>query len=137
MVGYWKHSTVIFKTWLLQLRTGCTSWTTSFPAPCAKQKWLLRVFLARKPWRQKQIQFVDNMSKMIKWCNDNKFFLTTYFHNPCSVVYFWLISSSYIKRNITSFNNVTWTTTFNAHLNAFLRFFSQGKKMKWKFVCLY
>ena len=25
-----------FKTWLLQLRTGCTSWTKTSPAPSAK-----------------------------------------------------------------------------------------------------
>ena len=36
LVGYWKHSIEIFKTWLLQLRTGFTSWTKTFPAPCAK-----------------------------------------------------------------------------------------------------
>ena len=71
---------------------------------------------------KKQIQFVGNMCKIIKWCNNNDFFLATYFYNPCSVVYFSLISSSYIKGEITDVNNVTWTTTFNAHQNTYLRF---------------
>ena len=55
-----------FKACLIQLRTGCTSWTKTFPAPCAKQEWLLLFFSAKKSCRQKQIQFVGNLSKMIK-----------------------------------------------------------------------
>ena len=73
---------------------------------------------------------------MVKWCNDNDFFIATYFHNPCSVVYFSLISSSHIKRKIINGNNVTWTTTFMAHLNTFLRFFLKKEKKKMK-VCLF
>ena len=70
-----------------------------------------------------------------KWSNDAVItisFLAMYFHNPCSVVYFSLISSSYIKRKITNVNNVTWTTSFNVHLNTYLRlfFFLRKKKMK-------
>ena len=56
-----------------------------------------------------------------KWSNDAMItisFLATYFHNPCSVVYFSLISSSCIKRKITNVNNVTWTTTLNVHLKS-------------------
>ena len=66
LVGHWKQSTEIFKTWLLQLRTGFACWTKTLPAPCANYEWLLRVFSASKNWRQKQIQFVGNLSKMIK-----------------------------------------------------------------------
>ena len=73
-----------------------------------------------------------------KWSNDAMItisFLATYFHNPCSVVYFSLISSSYIKRKITNVNNVTWTTTFNVHLNTYLRLLLLF--LKWKLACLY
>ena len=59
-------------------------------------------------------------------------FLATYFLNPCSVVYFSLISPSYIKRKIANVN--TWIATFNVHLNTYLRlfflFFYLRKKMK-------
>ena len=73
---------------------------------------------------------------MIKLCNDNDFFLAMYFHNLCSVVYFSLISSSYIKRKITNVNNVTWTATFNVHLNTYFRLFFFFKKRKKMRVCL-
>ena len=76
-----------------------------------------------------------------KWWNDAMmtiFFLATYFHNPCSAVYFSLMSSSYTKRKITNVNDVTWTTTFSVHLNTYLRlltfFFLRGKK-KMKVSC--
>ena len=75
-----------FKMWLLQLRIVWTSINKTFSAPSAKQEWILRFFLARKPWRQKQIQFVGVLGKIIKWCNDNDFFPVTSFHNPCNVV---------------------------------------------------
>ena len=82
-----------------------------------------------------------------KWSNDAMItisFLAIYFHNPCSVVYFSLISSSYIKRKITDVNNVTWTTTFNVRRNTYLRlllfflfFFFFLRKKKCKLACLY
>ena len=92
---------------------------------------LARLF-GKETLEAKQIQLVGNLSKMIKWCNENDFFLATHFRNRCSVVYFSLISSSYRKRKITNVNNVTWTTTFNLHLNTYLRllFFFKEKKMK-------
>ena len=44
-----------FKMWLLQLRIVWTSINKTFSAPRAKQEWILHFFLARKPWRQKQV----------------------------------------------------------------------------------
>ena len=66
----------------------------------------------------------NSLVNWAKWSNDAMMtisFLATYFHNPCSVVYFSLISSSYIKRKITNVN--TWIATFNVHLNTYLRLF--------------
>ena len=84
----------------------------------------------------------NSLVNWAKWSNDAMMrisFLATYFHNPCSVVYFSLISSSYIKRKITNVNNVTWTNTFNVHLNTYLRllffyffFYFKGKEKKKK-----
>ena len=80
----------------------------------------MRIFLERKPCRQKQIQFIGNLSKMIKWCN---FFLATSFHHPRTFFYFSLISSWYIERKTTKVNNMTWATTLNVHPNTSVFFF--------------
>ena len=66
-----------------------------------------------------------------KWSNDAMITIyssVTSFYKPCNVVYFSLISLSYIKNKITHVNNVIWTTTFNAHLNTYLHLFLKKNK---------
>ena len=72
---------------------------------------------------------------MIKWCNDNNFFLATHFHNSCSVVYFSLISSSYIKRNITSVNKRDLNNYFQCAPKCLFTVFFLRKTNEMK-VCL-
>ena len=89
------------------------------------RSWLLCIVSKRKPWKEKQIQFVVKLSK---WSNDTMktiSFSATSFHNLCTAVYLLSISSSYIKRETTNVNNVLQTNTFNVHLKKYLLFFKK------------
>ena len=67
-----------------------------------------------------------------KWSNNAmitiSFYPRTSITHALSSTSHWYFSSSYIKRKTTNVNNVSWTTTFNVHLNTYLSWFFLTKK---------